>query len=142
MPKFAEKKLMLYSQQQLFDMISDVAKYPEFLPWCMDARLYNIKENQFDADLIIGFKAFKERFTSRVTLHSPTALEVNYIKGPMKRLYNHWKFEAVEGGTLVDFEVDFEFKSKLLGKLIGPVFEEATHRMIGAFETRAKELYG
>lgn len=78
MPKYADKKLMPYTQQQLFDMIADVARYPEFLPWCLDARLFNKKESRFDADLIIGFKAFKERFTSRVTLHSPSALEVDY----------------------------------------------------------------
>lgn len=142
MPHFVDEKFMPYSQKQLFDMIADVANYPEFLPWCMDARIYNKKENQFDADLIIGFKAFKERFTSRVTLHSPNALEVDYIKGPMKELYNHWKFIKADGGTLVDFEVEFEFKSKLLGRMIGPVFAEATHRMINAFEARAKELYG
>lgn len=142
MPHFADKKFMPYSQKQLFDMIADVAKYPEFLPWCMDARIYNRKENQFDADLIIGFKAFKERFTTRVTLNGPNALDVDYIKGPMRELYNHWKFIKADGGTLVDFEVDFEFKSKLLGKMIGPLFAEATNRMINAFEARAKELYG
>ena len=142
MPHFADKKLMPYTQQQLFDMIADVASYPEFLPWCMDARVYNVKEGQFDADLIIGFKAFKERFTSRVTVKSPSSVEVDYIKGPMRELHNHWWLTEAEGGTLVDFDVKFEFKSKLLGKLIGPVFGEATERMIGAFETRAKALYG
>ena len=142
MPHFVDKKLMPYTQKQLFDMVADVESYPEFLPWCMDARVYNIKDGQFDADLIIGFKAFKERFTSRVTLDCPNGLDVNYIKGPMRELYNHWRFVKADGGTMVDFEVNFEFKSKLLGKLIGPVFGEATERMIGAFETRAKALYG
>lgn len=142
MPKFADKKVMPYSQQQMFDVISDVGSYPKFLPWCLGSRIYNKKDGQFDADLIIGFKAFKERFTSRVTLHPNSAIEVDYIKGPMRRLYNHWKFIEVEGGTLVDFEVDFEFKSRILARMIGPVFEEATRRMISAFETRAKELYG
>ena len=141
MPHFSDKKVLPYSPQQMFDMVSDVATYPDFLPWCKAARLYDVSDTSFHADLMIGFKAFKERYTSHVTLESPTSIKVNYVRGPMKHLYNHWKFEEVEGGCLVDFEVDFEFRNAAFEALIGPLFMSATKKMMMAFEDRAKELY-
>ncbi|MEX0299900.1 MAG: type II toxin-antitoxin system RatA family toxin [Kordiimonas sp.] len=143
MPKFTEEKLLPYSPEQVFDLVADVAKYPEFLPWCMGARVYGRKTDQFDADVIIGFKLFRERFTSRVTFEKGKRVEVDYIKGPMKHLYNHWRFIPHEsGGCLVDFAVDFEFKSKMLEDMIGSLFTMACHRMVAAFEERANKLYG
>lgn len=142
MPKFSENKFLPYTQQQVFDLVSDVAKYPEFLPWCVGARVYNKKAEQFDADVIIGFKMFREKFTSRVSLSETNKVYVDYIKGPMKRLYNHWHFEGVEGGCMVDFEVDFEFSSKLLNDMIGGLFGKACEKMVSAFEERAEALYG
>ncbi len=143
MPKFTEEKLLPYSPEQVFDLVADVAKYPEFLPWCMGARVYARKSDQFDADVIIGFKLFRERFTSRVTFEKGTRVDVDYIKGPMKHLYNHWRFLPHEsGGCVVGFEVDFEFKSKMLDDMIGGLFTMACHRMVAAFEERAEQLYG
>lgn len=143
MPKFAEEKLLPYTPEQVFSLVVDVAQYPEFLPWCMGARVYGRKAGQFDADVIIGFKLFRERFTSRVTFDEGTRVDVDYIKGPMKRLYNHWRFLPHDsGGCLVDFEVDFEFKSKMLDDMIGGLFNMACHRMVTAFEERAQQLYG
>jgi len=142
MPKFSEKKILPFSAEQVFDLVADVAKYPEFLPWCMGARIYNPTKNGFDADVMIGFKLFRERFTSRVILDPSRAVNVDYIKGPMKRLYNHWIFEQQpDGSCLVDFEVDFEFKSKIIDDMIGSLFEKACHKMMAAFEARAQELY-
>jgi len=142
MPHFSEEKILPYSAQQMIDLVSDVAKYPEFLPWCMGARVYNRRANGFDADVMIGFKLFRERFTSRVTQKPGRGVDVDYIKGPMKRLYNHWIFEDQPGGgCLVDFEVEFEFKSKFLDDMIGSLFEKACHKMVTAFEERAAELY-
>lgn len=143
MPKFTEKKILPYSPAQVFGIVSDVAKYPDFLPWCVGARVYGKKPNQFDADVIIGFKMFRERFTSRVTLAENEKVDVDYIKGPMNRLYNHWRFiEQEDGSCLVDFEVDFEFNSKLLNDLIGGLFGKACEKMVAAFEERANALYG
>jgi len=143
MPKFTEKKTLPYSPAQVFDLVVDVARYPEFLPWCKGARLYNVKESQFDADVMIGFKLFRERFTSRVTYTPGVSVDVDYIRGPMKTLYNHWRFRnAPDGGCLIDFEVDFEFKSRVLEELIGSHFEKTCHKMMAAFEARAAELYG
>ncbi|NVJ99116.1 MAG: type II toxin-antitoxin system RatA family toxin [Alphaproteobacteria bacterium] len=143
MHQFSEKRILPFSDRQLFDLVSDVAKYPEFLPWCMGARIYNQKSGQFDADVIIGFKMFRERFTSRVSVEANSRVDVDYIKGPMKRLYNHWRFVPQADGTcLVDFEVDFEFKSRVLNQMIGALFAEACKRMMSAFEERAQALYG
>lgn len=142
MPKHTEQRQLPFSQQQLFALVSDVGRYPEFLPWCVGARVYNRRPERFDADVIIGFKMFREKFTSRVSLIENTAVDVDYVSGPMKRLYNHWRFTPQENGCLVDFEVDFEFNSRMLEQMIGKMFGEATERMIGAFEQRAHDLYG
>lgn len=142
-PRFSEKKILPYSQQQMFDLVANVGKYPEFLPWCISARIYNRRDDRFDADVIIGFKMFREKFTSRVTTKPFHSVDVDYIAGPMKRLYNHWRFvEQSDGGCLIDFEVDFVFNNRVLEQAIGKVFTEACQRMVGAFEKRAHDLYG
>jgi len=143
MPQFSEKKILPYTPEQVYALVVDVARYPEFLPWCIGARVYNRRPEAFDADVMIGFKMFREKFTSRVTVSPNESVRVDYIKGPMKRLYNHWHFSATEDGScLVDFDVDFEFSSKLLNDMIGGLFEKACHKMVAAFEDRAKALYG
>lgn len=143
MGKFSEKRILPYNQQQMFDLVSDVGSYPQFLPWCIGARVYNRRPERFDADVIIGFKMFREKFTSRVTTQEFHSVDVDYISGPMKRLYNHWRFVEQSGGRcLIDFEVEFEFGNRMLQKMIGNVFEEATQRMVEAFEGRAHALYG
>jgi coenzyme Q-binding protein COQ10 len=141
MPKFTETKKYNHSASQMRDMIMDVKKYPDFLPWCMGARLYKIEEDHFYADLIIGFKMFRERFTSHVH-HDETSVKIEYIKGPLKYLHNHWSFNDLpEGGCEVEFMVDFEFKNKIFETLVGGFFTEAVTRMVQAFEKRADELY-
>lgn len=143
MAKHVERKKLPYSPDQLFALVSDVGSYPEFLPWCIGARVYNQRPDRFDADVIIGFKMFREKFTSRVSLQRPYIVEVDYITGPMKRLYNHWRFSELEGGgSIIDFEVDFEFDNRVLEQMIGRVFTDATERMIDAFVQRAHALYG
>ncbi len=143
MPTHAEKRVLPYGQEQLFDLVADVGRYPEFLPWCVAARIRERRPELIVADLIIGFKMLRERFTSTVTLARPDHIRVVYAEGPLSHLSNHWKFEPhPSGGTLIDFYVDFEFRSKVLQKLIGALFNEAVKRMVGAFETRAGQLYG
>jgi len=142
MPKFVEDRTFPYHAQQMFDLVADVEKYSEFLPWCIGSRLYNVKQDDFYADLIIGFKVFRERFTSHVML-SDGKIEIDYVKGPLEYLYNLWEFKDLEeGGSSLHFEVDFEFKNKIFQKMIGGLFTEAVHRMDESFETRAIELYG
>ena len=127
----------------MFDMVADVAAYPDFLPWCIATRVRTSDANHLTSDMVIGFKMFREQFTSRVTLERPGLIKVEYERGPFKYLKNHWKFSSKEGGgCLVDFTVEFEFRSQLLEMAIGKVFTEAVHRMVAAFEKRAETLYG
>lgn len=144
MPTHAEQRLLPYTPEQLFDLVADIERYPEFLPWCVGARIKSRQENLLIADLVIGFKMIRERFTSRVTLDRPNLrIDVAYTEGPFRYLDNHWTFRPEPGGnTRLDFFVDFEFKSILLQKIIGALFNEAVRRMVAAFEARAKQLYG
>ncbi len=140
----SEKITLPYTQEQIFDLVADVEKYPLFLPWCIACRKTKILEDGFEADLAIGFKMVREKFTSRVTLDSPNMVEVAYKDGPFKYLSNTWKFVGTPDGKgcEIDFYLEFEFRSVILQKLIGVLFEEAVRRMVSAFESRAKVLYG
>lgn len=142
MPTHAEQRILPYTPEQLFDLVADVERYPEFLPWCVGARVRERRDDLIIADLLIGFRMFRERFTSKVTLDRPRRIDVAYSEGPFRYLDNHWVFEPVEGGCRIDFFVDFEFRSAILQKLIGVLFNEAVRRMVAAFETRAQRLYG
>ncbi len=144
MPTHAERRVLPYTPEQLFDLVAGVEHYPEFLPWCIGARVTRRDQNLVVADLIIGFKMFRERFTSRVTLDRPNLrIDVAYTDGPFKYLNNHWIFHPHGNGSCdVEFFVDFEFRSRLLQKAIELLFAEAVRRMVGAFETRAQKLYG
>lgn len=145
MPRHAERRRLPYSPEQMFALVADVERYPEFLPWCEGLKVRSrLQEGrELVADMTIGFKPFRETFTSRVTLEKPRRIDVKYEHGPFKYLKNRWIFEPDgEGRCLVDFEVDFQFRSRLLELAIGPVFGEATHRMVSAFERRARVLHG
>ncbi|MCF6272550.1 MAG: type II toxin-antitoxin system RatA family toxin [Rhodobacteraceae bacterium] len=147
MPTHSEHRPMPHSPEQMFALVADIAKYPEFLPWCTGARIRSTREIEggsvVDADLIISFKLFRERFTSRVTMHPDThKIEVEYLDGPFKHLVNYWHFVPTDSGCIADFHVDFEFKSKVLQAVIGVVFTEAMRRIVRAFEDRASALYG
>ncbi|CCQ73468.1 type II toxin-antitoxin system RatA family toxin [Magnetospira sp. QH-2] len=142
MPTHAEKRLLPFTPDQLFDLVADVPKYPEFLPWCVGARIKRREEDILWADLVIGFKMFRERYTSRVELdRENNKINVEYQEGPFKYLNNHWVFEPHADGTMIDFFVDFEFRSKILQKAIGVVFNEAVSLMVSSFEKRAHVLY-
>jgi coenzyme Q-binding protein COQ10 len=143
MPRHTESRHLPYSAEQLFDMVADVARYDEFLPWVVAVRIRSSSPTETLADLVVGFNAFKERFTSRVRKERPNHICVDYVEGPLKYLHNEWRFEpAAEGGTDVHFSVDFAFKSRLFETLAGAMFDRALRRMTSAFETRAAALYG
>lgn len=143
MPTHAEKRLLPYGRDQVFDLVADVERYPEFLPWCLACRVKRRESpTLFTADLIIGFKMIRERFTSRVSLFRPDRIDVTYQDGPFRYLNNHWNFGVTDdGGCEIDFYIDFEFKSKTLQRVIGTLFNEAVQRMVNAFEHRATSLY-
>ena len=143
MPRHSEIKHLPYSPEQLFELVADVKRYDEFLPWVTAVRIRSSSEEETVADLIVGFNAFKERFTSRVKKERPDRIVVDYVEGPLKYLHNEWRFEpAVGGGTDIHFSVDFAFKSRIFEALAGAMFDRALRKMIGAFETRAAALYG
>ena len=142
MPRHTEKRILTYTPEQLFDLVADVGHYQDFLPWVAATRIREDSETGMVADLIVGFGALKETFTSRVKKDRPRQIDIDYIEGPLKYLHNHWKFRAVPGGTEVDFCVDFAFRNRIFEALAGQMFDRALRRMIGAFETRAAALYG
>lgn len=143
MPRHSETRHLPYSPEQLFDLVADIERYDEFLPWVVAVRVRSSSETETIADLVVGFNAFKERFTSRVKKQRPDRIEVDYIEGPLKYLHNEWRFErAADGGTNLCFAVDFAFRSRIFEALAGQMFDRALRRMTGAFETRAAALYG
>src|SRR5271165_1851926 len=142
MPTHAERKTVPYRPEQLFDLVADVGSYPQFLPWCVGARIRSRSETELVADLTIGFGPFRESFTSRVTLDRPQRVRVRYENGPFRYLNNEWRFSPDAAGCKVNFFVDFEFRSRLLQAAIGVVFNEAVRRMVNAFLMRARDVYG
>jgi coenzyme Q-binding protein COQ10 len=143
MPRHSETRQLPYSPEQMFDLVADVGRYHEFLPWVAAVRVRSNSATEMVADLIVGFKAIRERFTSRVNKERPHHIHVEYLEGPLKHLSNDWKFRPDgRGGTMVDFCVDFAFKNRVFEALAGQVFDTALRRMINAFEERAAVLYG
>ena len=147
MPSHSETRHLPYQPRQMYDLVADVARYPEFLPWCAAARIRRRYQDGaaevMEADLVIRFKVFSERFGSRVTLFPDEMRSVTeYLDGPFKFLKSEWTFSEATGGCDISFYVDFEFKNAVLQKVIGLVFNEAMHRIVRAFEARAQELYG
>ena len=143
MPRHSETKHLPFTPEQLFTLVADVKRYAEFLPWVVAVRVRSSSDTETIADLVVGFNAFKERFTSRVTKEAPDRIIVDYVEGPLKYLKNEWRFEpAADGGTNLHFSVDFAFKSRIFETIAGHMFDRALRRMTGAFEVRAQQLYG
>jgi coenzyme Q-binding protein COQ10 len=147
MPRHHETRRLPYSARQMYDLVADVARYPEFLPWNSAARIRSrlpiAGGEVMEADLVISFKVFRERFGSRVTLRPQDGtILTEYLDGPFKHLKSTWTFVEMGGGCEVTFDVDFEFRNAILAAVIGLVFNEAMSRVVRAFEARAKALYG
>ncbi|HZF42067.1 MAG TPA: type II toxin-antitoxin system RatA family toxin [Sphingomonadaceae bacterium] len=143
MPRHVETRDLRWTPEQMFDLVADVARYPEFLPWVSAARVRQDGPDQIIAELVVGFSGFKERFTSRVRTERPHRIVIDYVDGPLKFLDNEWTFSAgKDGGCELRFEVDFAFRSRILEAVASRVFHRAVARMIAAFEARAESLYG
>ncbi|WP_199257493.1 type II toxin-antitoxin system RatA family toxin [Paracoccus binzhouensis] len=149
MPQHSDSRILPYTADQMYALVADIESYPEFLPWNTAARIRSRRAGAsgsevVEADLVISFKVFRERFGSRVTLWPETRrIDTEYLDGPFKYLRSGWSFaDLPEGGCKVEFFVDFEFRNAILGKVIGVVFGEAMSRIVRAFEDRAKALYG
>jgi len=140
--RYKESRVINHTPNNLFKLVSDVSNYPEFLPWCLGARIKNQDDNSFEADLIIGFKIYKEIYSSKIFLDNKNKkIDVKYKDGPFENLENYWIFKKDKNGCKVEFMVDFKFKSIFLQTIMETLFSEAVRRMVKAFETRANELY-
>jgi coenzyme Q-binding protein COQ10 len=143
-----EQRRLPYTAQQLFTLVADVPSYPEFLPWCVAARMRALDTGHAEADLVIRFKAFCEQYTSLLTLLPPTdsqegSIEVQLVRGPFSHLTNHWRFVPKDDGSCtLEFTIEFAFQSSLLNHFIGRYFQKAVSKMVAAFEERAGTLYG
>ena len=143
MPGIRETRRLPYSAEQMFDLVADVARYGEFLPWVVGVRVKSDSETEMVADLLVGFKALREKFTSKVIKDRARSIEVIYLDGPMKDLDNRWTFTpTADGGCEIHFDVTFTFRNRIFEAIAGQYFDRAFRKMVAAFETRAEELYG
>ena len=143
MPGVNETRRLPYSAEQMFDLVADVGRYGEFLPWVVATRVRSDDGHEMVADMLVGFKALREKFTSKVIKDRPGRLEVIYIDGPMRDLDNVWLFRQLDdGGCEIDFSVNFSFRNKMFEMLAGQYFDRAFRKMVAAFEERADQLYG
>ena len=141
MPRHQEIRVLPYTSEQMFDLVSDVARYPQFLPWVTAVRVRSNSETEMVADVIVGFKGLRETFSSRVAKQRPGHIHVDYLDGPLKHLNNDWTFSAEGKGCRIEFCVDFAFKNRVFEMLAGQVFDRAVRKMVNAFEERAARLY-
>jgi coenzyme Q-binding protein COQ10 len=147
MTSHSETRVLPYTAAQMYDLVADVARYPEFLPWTAAARIRSV-ENRGDhremlADLVVSFKLFRETFLSRVCLYDDERrIETEYIEGPFRKMESTWRFRDVPEGVEVSFSTDFEFRNRLLQKAAGVFFHQAMQTIVRAFEKRAGQLYG
>ncbi len=143
MPGIREKRVLPYSCEQMFDLVADVGRYKEFLPWVVATRVRSDSGTEMVADMVVGFKSLRESFTSNVRKDRPNLIQVRYVDGPLRDLDNRWSFTPVaDGGCEVDFCVDFTFKNRVFEALAGQYFDRAFRKMVAAFEARAEALYG
>lgn len=143
MPGIHEVYALPYSAEQMFDLVADVKRYPEFLPWVIATRIKSDSDTEMVADMLVGFSAIREKFTSRVTKERPNQITVHYVDGPLRDLDNRWAFRALDAGHCeIDFCVDFSFRNRMFEALAGQYFDRAFRRMVEAFEARAAALYG
>ena len=149
MPQYFEQRILPYNTLQMFDLVADIEKYPEFIPWVSAARILERKQNELLAQLAVKFKAVRSKYTSKVSLERPVETDysgliyVRLVEGPFKHLENEWKFEPIDDGSCcITFDINFQFHSAMFEKMIGSLFNKAVRKMTNAFEQRAEELYG
>ena len=143
MPSIRETRTLPWSAEQMFDLVADVKRYGEFLPWVVATRVRSDGETEMVADMVVGFNALREKFTSRVKKLRPEMIDVDYVDGPMKELDNKWFFKPnPDGGCTIDFVVEFTFRNSVFEALAGRYLDRAFRKMVSAFEARAAVLYG
>jgi coenzyme Q-binding protein COQ10 len=141
MPSIHEIRRLPFTAQQMFDLVADVGRYGEFLPWVVATRVKSDDGHEMVADMLVGFKMLREKFTSRVVKDRPRTITVHYLDGPMSDLDNTWEFRDTPEGCELEFSVKFTFRNPLFEKLAGQYFDKAFRKMVAAFEERAAQLY-
>ena len=143
MPAIQETRCLPFSAEQMFDLVADVGRYGEFLPWVVATRVKSNSDSELLADMLVGFKSLREKFTSRVEKQRPAQIRVHYVDGPMRDLDNVWTFRPLdEASCEVHFSVSFSFRNALFENLAGKYVDKAFRKMVAAFEERAQQLYG
>ena len=142
MPGIRELRRLPYSAEQMFDLVADVGRYQEFLPWVVGTRVRSDSATEMVADMLVGFNALREKFTSRVEKQRAERINVHYLDGPLRDLDNTWLFRPTDEGCEVDFAVSFTFRNAVFEALAGQYFDRAFRKMVSAFEARADQLYG
>ena len=141
MPRIRVSEVLPFTQEQIYNVVVDVERYPEFLPWCTQTRIFERQENQFMAELTVSFKGIREKFKTIDVLTPYEKVEINLRAGPFKYLASTWDFTPVGARTRVDFYIDFSFQSRMKEMLMGPVFTQVSKQMVAAFRKRALTLY-
>ena len=148
MPRYHIEKILPYTPDQLFQLVGNVDAYPEFVPWIQSMRTWNARSegegvSVVDAQAGVGFAFLKEKFSTRVRRDAATRqVDVQLLSGPFKHLANRWRFIENDGGTKIEFDIDFEFKSRLLSGMLAANFHHAVDKLMSCFEARAQTLYG
>jgi coenzyme Q-binding protein COQ10 len=139
---YQETRIVPFPAELMYRVVSDVERYPEFLPWVLGLRVKSRSESVVIAEMMVGYKAFREKYTSHVALDpAECTVDVTQAEGPFRKLENHWRFVPVTPDSCeVHFAIDFEFRNRLLGAVAGAAFEKALLRMTQAFEARAAAL--
>lgn len=144
MPSHSESRILPYAPDFIYAIVADVERYPEFVPWCAGLRILSHERTSWGevllAETLVGYKALRERYTSRVELEPARRIDVEQTKGPFRQLENHWRFAAAPGGCRVDFSIAFEFRSRILGRVAGAALGLVMMQMTHAFEARARAL--
>ncbi|MBF0126475.1 MAG: type II toxin-antitoxin system RatA family toxin [Magnetococcales bacterium] len=141
MPRIRISETVPFTPEQMYALVVEVERYPDFLPWCASTRVWDRTPTQFMAEMTVSFKGIRETFRTLDIIVPDRRIEINLKDGPFKYLASIWTFAPVPNGTQVDFFIDFTFQSRMKEMIMGPVFSEASRRMLAAFKTRAAEVY-
>ena len=142
MPQIHRQKIVPYTPQAMFELVNDVARYAEFVPWCVESRLLRADSDALSAMLTFAKGGLHKSFTTLNRLEMHKMIEIRLLEGPFKQLEGFWRFEQHEAGCKVSLDLEFEFSTKMLGILFGPVFNQVASTLVDVFCKRAAELYG
>ncbi|MBF0610409.1 MAG: type II toxin-antitoxin system RatA family toxin [Magnetococcales bacterium] len=142
MPRIRLQETVPFTPQQMYDLVVDMERYPEFLPWCVNGRKFHEEESHFHAEMTVSFKGVREKFQTLDRLEPHKRIHITLLSGPFSNLESEWAFSPAANGCRIDFFIDFQFKSTLLNLTLGPVFSQAAKQMVGSFRNRAVSLYG